>query len=261
MYGCEIFCFENISVLEQFYCKCLRNILKVNRYTPSYMIYGDTGCMPLYVDILQRSIHFYMKVKFLNIHNLSSYLMIMSQSIHNTDKAHFKYLEFIKKNLDSLGYSYVFTSNWLPDPKQLVKLIKSRVKDQFLQKWNSDIELARKAFFYRTIKNEFKFEQYLDILDNKNRVKLTKFRMSNHYLPVEKGRWYKIPRHLRICPLCPESNSIGDELHYLLFCPMLDTPHTFQNVHHVKYAFNSKCKLTLLNTCQILEKICIHFEK
>ena len=261
LYGCEIFCFENISKLEQFYCQCLRSILKVNRQTPSYMVYGDTGCMPLYVDVLQRSLSFYMKNKFLNVSNLSSYLMIMSQAIHNTDKVHFRYLEFIKNNLDSLGCSSVFTTSSLTDPKITLRLMKQRVKDQYLQKWNSDIDLAWKAYFYRIIKTEFKFEQYLDLLDNRNRVILTKFRTSNHYLPIEKGRWYKTPRHLRTCPLCPESQLVGDEIHYLLFCPKFNTSHTQKNIYHINKMFNSTSKSTLLNTCHIVEKICANFEK
>ena len=36
-------------------------------------------------------------------------------------------------------------------------------------------------------------------------------------LPVEIGRWEKIPYNQRICPKCPK-RTLGDEYHYLLEC-------------------------------------------
>ena len=47
---------------------------------------------------------------------------------------------------------------------------------------------------------------------------MTKFRLSTHYLPIERERYSKpkLPRHLRICTLC--KTDIGDELHALFQC-------------------------------------------
>jgi hypothetical protein len=46
---------------------------------------------------------------------------------------------------------------------------------------------------------------------------LSKFRITNHKLPVENGRWKNIARENRICPLC-NNGDIGDEFHYLFKC-------------------------------------------
>ena len=50
LYGCEIFCFENISDLEAFYIQLLKRILSVKKSTPSFMVYAETVCEPLWVD-------------------------------------------------------------------------------------------------------------------------------------------------------------------------------------------------------------------
>ena len=49
-----------------------------------------------------------------------------------------------------------------------------------------------------------------------NRVALSKMRLSNHYLMIEKGRHLKIDKTERFCPFCP--NHVETELHFLLQC-------------------------------------------
>ena len=61
------------------------------------------------------------------------------------------------------------------------------------------------------------FEAYLKIIKNvKQKVAITKMRISSHSLPIETGRYRKIPRDERICPFCESCN--GDEFHYLIKC-------------------------------------------
>ena len=50
---------------------------------------------------------------------------------------------------------------------------------------------------------------------------VTKFRTSNHKLPVEKGRFSKLPRNKRICENC-DCNKLCDKYHFLLECPALN---------------------------------------
>ena len=53
----------------------------------------------------------------------------------------------------------------------------------------------------------------------KFKISLSRFRLSSHSLEVEIGRYFNIPRNERICPLCT-TNSIENEHHFLLVCPM-----------------------------------------
>ena len=49
------------------------------------------------------------------------------------------------------------------------------------------------------------------------RIYLSKFRLSNHDLVIEKGRHLGLEVYLRNCPLCPEI-VVEDESHFLLEC-------------------------------------------
>ena len=45
---------------------------------------------------------------------------------------------------------------------------------------------------------------------------LTKFRLSNHKLMIEVGRYTKIPKEMRFCHFCP--NMVETEAHFLFYC-------------------------------------------
>ena len=81
-----------------------------------------------------------------------------------------------------------------------------------------NIHNCSKTLNYCIFKETFIFEQYFDILDEKDFLTLCKFRTTNHKLPIEHGRWNNIPRENRKCNLC-NLEEIGDEFHYNLNCP------------------------------------------
>ena len=59
---------------------------------------------------------------------------------------------------------------------------------------------------------------YLDVTrKSPNRKTPAKLRISNHKLNIERGRYDKISRCDRICPVC--SLNIEDDIHFLFDCP------------------------------------------
>jgi hypothetical protein len=49
-----------------------------------------------------------------------------------------------------------------------------------------------KAINYRLFKDNFEFENYFNILEDKDIYTLCKFRTTNHTLPIETGPWSKL---------------------------------------------------------------------
>ena len=43
LYGCEIWGFEDVGLIEVFYRKFLKYVLKLNKQTPNCMVYGESG--------------------------------------------------------------------------------------------------------------------------------------------------------------------------------------------------------------------------
>ena len=71
LYGCEIWGVGDLSITEQVQLKFLK--LNVQKSTPNCIFYGETGVMPLKLDIQSRIVA-YSYTKHPEINNLSSML-------------------------------------------------------------------------------------------------------------------------------------------------------------------------------------------
>ena len=270
LYGCELYCFENICEIEKFYLNCLKRILHVNKITLTNAVYGETGFTPLYVDILIRSLSFYLKVKNGLQSSLACTMVNYLHIIYNYKPTASLYLKYIKRSLDNLGFSYFFHNVILHNETifEQIKRIKMAANDQFIQRWSSEIKATNKALFYRSFKNEVKFEPYLDILPARLRIRLTRFRISNHRLPIETGRWRMKLRRDRVCPHC-NNKSIGDEFHNLFECKHFNTArrklietkfYTNPSVYKSMVLVNSTKKHTLVNLAKLIDTIMKSYE-
>ena len=109
--------------------------------------------------------------------------------------------------LDSLGLSYIWFNqdNTIESFKRKVK---QRLRDQFIQEWQSRVAENSVCSNYRLFKKKFCFEEYLTYLASILRQRVLKFRL------IQQRRSLGIPRDERICTVC-DSGEVGDEFHYL----------------------------------------------
>jgi len=93
------------------------------------------------------------------------------------------------------------------------------LKDIFHQNSFAEINSENsKLRTYAKLKTEAGMEKYLDSIKNiKNRTALTKIRLSNHDLMIEKGRHQDLQENQRLCPFC--DNKIENEQHFVMECP------------------------------------------
>ena len=99
--------------------------------------------------------------------------------------------------------------------------VKQLCNDSYDRLWWEKIKDSPKALTYATFKCNVKFEKYLDqIKIGKHRTSLSRFRLSNHSLLIEKGRYTKpkLDRSDRICFNC--LSDIEDEFHFVIRCPL-----------------------------------------
>ena len=157
----------------------------------------------------------------------------------------------VKKLIDDLGFSNIWDNfdkniNYLP-------LLKQRLRDQYIQYWQSSIQELPKLSYYRQFKTNFGREKYVDIIRNDFlRKTLSRFRMSSHCLEIEVGRYSNIPLNDRMCKLC-SNHQVESEYHFLLHCPLYSdlrqkyfgniphpNMHTFTNILSSEYEYSAK---------------------
>ena len=80
-----------------------------------------------------------------------------------------------------------------------------------MNKWKEKIAESNKADTYVKFKPDMKFESYLYHNNRKERVMMTKLRLSDHKLMIEVGRHSRplIPRLDRKCYMCPAERKLG----------------------------------------------------
>ena len=108
--------------------------------------------------------------------------------------------------------------------------------------WKSKMDECSKATLYKTHKQNISLEKYLiKIQKRKVRSTITKIRLSDHCLAIEKGRHSKpkTEKHHRICRLCNE-NKIEDEIHFTMQCKTFTTERKSFNSNLIEICPNYK---------------------
>ena len=85
LYGCEVIGMGNIDIFEQVQLKFLKLILNLKKSTPNCMVYGETGVMPLKIDVQCRIISYWSKLIYPTTNNMSSklYAIVLSHFQHS----------------------------------------------------------------------------------------------------------------------------------------------------------------------------------
>ena len=82
----------------------------------------------------------------------------------------FSWILFVKQIFNECGFPNIWETELFDNVDYLKCVIKQRLGDQFLQNWNSLVQNSPKAINYKTFKTEFKYEEYLNILEIKDAI-------------------------------------------------------------------------------------------
>ncbi|MCG8429760.1 MAG: hypothetical protein MJA29_01100, partial [Candidatus Omnitrophica bacterium] len=187
---------------------------------------GELGRFPIIHDIIKSVMRYYG-----HISKNSSQSIILKNALAESKSidscgtfSWFSYVKNMSKlfdiNLENVAEgTHVFSSQMLKES------FTSFWSEHFVSKYKNDnCGKFNKFVLYKT---HFKYEKYLDDITNRRqRVALTRFRISSHRLKIETGRYAKpiVPRENRFCDFClvNNKNCVQDEVHFLLECPKFE---------------------------------------
>ena len=217
LYGSEVWGFQKIDMLEIFYIKFFKKILKLRPSTPNCMIYGEVGKLPLQTSVDKQLIAYWLRVLNKDVHTFAYMVYMIELKLFRRDEYKSQWLKRVKYILDSCGLSYMWYQQQQLSTKQCKVIIHQRIEDIALQKWNTDISTSSMCKMYRIFKKQLDFENYLLHSNYRDRISLSKLRCANSKLPIYKHIY---SHDSDVCTLC-NLNVCGDEYHYVLICPFL----------------------------------------
>ena len=183
------------------FCK---ELLGVQRQTTNIGVLLELGRIPILLHGVKNCIKNWSRI---DITKKANEIILMSHqmSLNNS----LKWTEGIKSHLNKSG---IGSENRSPS------IYNKAMTDIFYQgaftKINSDESKLRT---FGKLKTSIGISNYLTQVKHiDSRVALSKIRLSNHDLMIEKGRHMKIDKTERFCPFCP--NQVETELHFLLHC-------------------------------------------
>lgn len=213
-YGCEVLGFENLDMFEKIHTEFLRKIIRCRKSTPLKFLYAELGRYPIDIVIKTRIISFWNKIL---LDKQTKISFILYKNLKDLARPP-KWIVNVKNILDSVGRSELWLNQNSIQTFSIKQIVKQTLVDQFLQSWHCDINISSREKNYKIFKETVELEKYFTVLPRHLYLKMVHFRTSNHRFPIETGRWNNTEINDRKCPLC-ETNSIGDEFHYLLECP------------------------------------------
>lgn len=257
LYGAEIWGCGNNDIIEKLHLKYCRMLLRVNNSTSKCMVYGELGRFPLQTFINQRMLNYWARMIQSDDHRLNKRLYQITYTLCKQRQFESEWISHIKQTLNSCNLYQCWLAQRIHVPSiNIFKGVVNKVTcDTYKAEWQESVYSNQKCYNYRMFKREFCFESYLIRLPVSLRIVFAKFRLSNHNLPIEKGRHWNIERCERKCTQC---NVLGDEFHYLFICPLFSDDRKLfltkgyqRNINADKYytLFSSKnyqklCKLT-----------------
>lgn len=241
LYGCEVWGFENLKIIESVQTDFCKLLLKVNKRTPHYLLYSETGLFPLYITVQSRCIKYWSNVMTGKDTKFVKNIVTCMHYYYNIGEQKSKWLQFIDECLSSNGFNYVFQNPHMYEHR----IFTTRLENQFIQEWQQYLDGSNRCILYRAIKPQFGFCDILDTTQTHLLTYFTRFKVGNHKLPVETGRWDGTPFAERYCQRCPRE--IGDEFHYLFTCPLFTNERNkFIKQYYIKHP-NMHKMCTLFN--------------
>ena len=194
------------SKTERVQTQFIKRLLGCCTQTSNLMARGEVGARPLLLDIIKRVI---------------GYTNSITQRPMSTVHDAFTFECENDTNPNFSGYTQKFDLGLSINHEKSKSDIAKICCDAYDRVWNEQIRTSSKATSYVKYKTTMDYEKYLDLIENtKHKTSLSRFRLSNHTLMIEKGRHAKptIEAHLRFCYFC--KTLVENEEHFLTFCPL-----------------------------------------
>ena len=213
--------FENLNL------RLCKQALKITPKASNLASRAELGRIPLAKSIIVAVLKYYARSVTIGEDTLLYHAFQSQKSRPRNSNSTLTFVQTADALLQQLGLTnlsdFLLTGQTTKDAiNRCSKKVKDKCIAYYLKYVNDLLETGKvapgfKLQLYAYLKKDYAYEKYLD-QGHISRSELTKFRLSNHWLPIERERYKKNKptRNKRRCILC--NNALGNELHALLRC-------------------------------------------
>jgi hypothetical protein len=198
------------------FCK---SILGVSRRGSNLASMGELGRYPLSVAIISQLIKYAHRLA--NDPSLKNTLLEKAYKDQKQATGRLRSQSWVVR-IEAILKHYNLSS--ILNQHKLTKTVSNNItktlQNHYKNFWKLQILNSPKLDSYRTFKQDFYYEPYLDYISKQeHQIALTRLRVSQHDLEIERGRYSKpkTDRENRICKLC-DLREVEDEKHFMLSC-------------------------------------------
>ena len=202
------------SKIDTSHRKLLKFIMGVSKSCPNLAIYGDTGEIPLSLKCYRMTLNYWHRVT-----NMSNDALVKIALLENIS-LRTNWIVTIEKLINTLNLA-----DKIVNPSKFKRATQESLEKSWKTWWKRTLDdpSISRLTFYREIKDEYGYEEYLNITNFLHRKLISKLRCSDHVLEIEKERHKpantRKRKEERLCIYC-NNGEIEDEKHFLYRCNM-----------------------------------------
>ena len=222
-YGCEVWGYEKLDDIFAVQKKFYKYMLKLSTSTPTAMVLGEVGKFPIGLKVRELMIGYWTKL--INEVNSKKWNVVTYNIIKELSEGEYvksEWFRAIKNILTECNKDNVLSDANI-DKDRLKKAIRDDDRRYYIERWEDELNSDPRCCIYKTYKNEFKCEEYMQLLPNTLGWNFAKMRLSNLNSDNVRNRMYgSTVQQIEKCQLC-DKVTICDELHYIVECEQLST--------------------------------------
>ena len=127
LYGCEVWGYENNTVVDMVFIKFCKYLLGLKSSTPNCMVYGELGSYPVSLTIKIGLISFWLKLISTPDDRISKRMYYLIYRMHQNNTHQSAWLNCIRQILEQNGFGYVWPDQGLNIDHMYVKDIYSYI--------------------------------------------------------------------------------------------------------------------------------------
>ena len=214
--------------IENLHMLMCKQLLGVQKQTSNIGVLLELGRIPMCLYTLKSSIKNWERIK----RGQGNEILLESCKDSVDNQSWIPNIRWHLEENEMIDFYETFSENPYPF---VHKIIFNKLRAKFHIKAFDEIkDNSSKLRTYALFKTKVGLEPYLTEINNvQDRIFVTKFRLSNHRLMIEVGRYNNTPREHRFCPFCP--NTVEDECHFMFRCK----PYTYLRTRYLGPLMNS----------------------